>query len=98
MSAPAKTIEVDPTDEGPKVRPKRQLTEAQLAALKKGREKLAEKRKLQEEAHVKLEPVQEPEPEVSKSLQPQEQTEEAAEAAEEDEGAQPGYAPLCIIM
>lgn len=45
-----KTIEVEPSPEGPKVRPKRELTPAQLEALKRGREKLAEKRKQAKEA------------------------------------------------
>ncbi len=41
----ANVIEVDPVEEGPVlVKPKRQLTGAQLEVLKKGREKLAEKR------------------------------------------------------
>jgi hypothetical protein len=39
-----KTISVEAAAEGPRVKPKRQLTEAQLAALKKGRERLAAKR------------------------------------------------------
>ena len=88
MSAPAKTIEVDPTDEGPKVRPKRQMTEAQLAALKKGREKLAEKRKQQEQEQEQINS----ELEVSKQPQSQEQD---AEHIEDDDA---GYAPLCRIM
>ena len=44
-----RTIEVEPTDEGPRIRPKRNMSEAQLAALKRGRAKLAEKRKQQRE-------------------------------------------------
>ena len=39
-----KTVSVEAAAEGPRVKPKRQLTEAQLAALKKGRERLAAKR------------------------------------------------------
>lgn len=39
-----KTIRVEAAAEGPRVKPKRQLTEAQLAALKRGRERLAAKR------------------------------------------------------
>jgi len=38
-------VSVEPVDEGPRMRIKKPLTEAQLAALRKGREKLAEKRK-----------------------------------------------------
>jgi hypothetical protein len=44
-----KTVEVEPVDEGVRVKPKRQLTETQLAILQKGREKLAEKRKAAKE-------------------------------------------------
>ena len=44
-----KTVEVEPVDEGVRIKPKRQLNEAQLANLKKGREKLAEKRKVEKE-------------------------------------------------
>lgn len=40
-----KIVEVEAADEGPKVKPKRVLTEAQLEALKMGRAKLAEKRR-----------------------------------------------------
>jgi hypothetical protein len=48
-----KTIEVEPVDEGVRLKPKRQLTETQLANLKKGREKLAEKRKAEKEQKEK---------------------------------------------
>lgn len=48
-----KTIEVEPVDEGVRLKPKRQLTETQLANLKKGREKLAEKRKTEKEQKEK---------------------------------------------
>jgi hypothetical protein len=48
-----KTIEVEPVDEGVRVKPKKQLTETQLANLKKGREKLAEKRKAEKEQKEK---------------------------------------------
>ena len=41
-----KVIMVEAADEGPKVKAKRILTEAQLEALKLGRAKLAEKRRL----------------------------------------------------
>jgi hypothetical protein len=47
-------IEVEPTDEGPRIRPKRQMSEAQLAALKRGRAKLAEKRKHQREEALEI--------------------------------------------
>ena len=88
MSAPQKTIEVDPTEEGPKVRPKRQMTEAQLAALKKGREKLAEKRKLQDH-ETKAEPKEDVETTGST---------EKTEHVQESEEDETDYAPLCTIM
>jgi hypothetical protein len=40
-----KVVSVEPAAEGPRMRIKKPLTEAQLEALRKGREKLAEKRK-----------------------------------------------------
>jgi hypothetical protein len=46
---PIKTVEVEPVEEGVRVKPKRQMTEAQLLILQKGREKLAEKRKAAKE-------------------------------------------------
>jgi hypothetical protein len=108
MSAPQKIVDVEPTPEGPKVKAKRPMSEAQLAALKKGRDKLAEKRKQMAEAEVvetqavhadlalstngpaQKEPVDhvwenQPQPQP----QPQEQY---------DDGIEPGYAPLCVIV
>jgi hypothetical protein len=55
MSSTEKTLEVEAADEGPRIRPKRQMTEAQLAALKKGRARLAEKRKQQREEALEVE-------------------------------------------
>jgi hypothetical protein len=54
-----KCIEVEGVAEGPRVKAKRQLTDAQLENLKKGREKLAEKRRLQKLEKEKEESVQE---------------------------------------
>jgi hypothetical protein len=48
-----KCIEVEGVAEGPKVKAKRHLTETQLENLKRGREKLAEKRRLQREEKEK---------------------------------------------
>ena len=45
-----KTLLLDPVAEGPRIKPKKQLTEAQLEALKRGREKLAEKRRMVKDA------------------------------------------------
>jgi aspartate oxidase len=52
VAAPSEgtTIEVEPAPEGPKVKPKRVLTQKQLEALQKGRERLAEIRKAAKEA------------------------------------------------
>jgi hypothetical protein len=49
-----KCVEVEAVAEGPRVRAKRQMTPAQLENLRRGRERLAEKRKQQ-----KLEKIQE---------------------------------------
>jgi hypothetical protein len=46
---PPKTIDVEPAPEGPKVKPKRVLTQNQLEALRKGRERLAEIRRAAKE-------------------------------------------------
>ena len=50
MSNEGTPIQVEPAPEGPLVKPKRPMTEAQLDALKKGRAKLAEKRRQTKEA------------------------------------------------
>jgi hypothetical protein len=50
-----KTIDVEPAPEGPKVKPKRVLTPAQLEALRKGRERLAEIRKAAKDAEEEAE-------------------------------------------
>lgn len=60
-----KIVEVEAADEGPKVKAKRVLTEAQLEALKRGREKLAEKRRQlaeEKENEVNNQPVAETQP------------------------------------
>jgi len=54
-----KTISVEAAAEGPRVKPKRQLTDAQLAALKKGRERLAAKRQAAIDARTIDEPPSE---------------------------------------
>lgn len=61
-----KTLQVVPAEAGPDIQPvrqKRPMTEAQLAALKRGRQRLAEKRKAQHEEGglvSVMEPVAEP--------------------------------------
>jgi hypothetical protein len=95
-----KTVSVKAAAEGPRVKPKRQLTEAQLAALKKGRERLAAKRQEAKEeppseaaiaaaaaASVEAQQPVQPEPE----QQPQPQQEDS-----EDEHMYSGG--LCIVM
>ncbi len=96
---PVKTVEVEPVDEGVRVKPKRQLTEAQLLILQKGREKLAEKRKAakeqkeaeQKEVEQKKEVVVDP---VTESVALTEADITAVEEAEEEE---PSVVPLCTI-
>ncbi len=94
-----KIVSVEAAAEGPRVKPKRQLTEAQLAALKKGRERLAAKRQEAKEeppseaaiaaaaaASVEAQPAVQPEPQ-----QPQPQQEDS-----EDDHLYSGG--LCIVM
>jgi hypothetical protein len=99
MSVPTeKVVHVEPTDEGPKVKAKRQLTDAQLAALKLGREKLAEKRK--QSASVSPEETTIPETQSNPSHeQPKSDTENLIEEKlTEDDGTEGGYHPLCLVM
>lgn len=99
---PVKTVEVEPVDEGVRVKPKRQLTEAQLLILQKGREKLAEKRKAakeQKEAEAEeaaqkkevVDPVTD-----SVALTEADVTVEDNAVVEEVE-EEPSTVPLCII-
>lgn len=78
-----KTVLVEPAAEGPPVKAKRQLTPAQLEALKKGREKLAEKRRVAKEE------------EESKK---EETKEEEAKEEEEEIMPDASGAPFCTIM
>lgn len=106
MSAPQKTVDVEPTPEGPKVKAKRPMSEAQLAALKKGREKLAEKRKQMAEAEVAENQAVQADVALSTTGPAQkdpvdhvwENQEQKQDQDQEDEGAEPGYHPLCAIM
>jgi hypothetical protein len=59
MSNEGTPIQVEPAPEGPLVKPKRPMTEAQLDALKRGREKLAEKRRAAAEEAQAIKPVSE---------------------------------------
>jgi hypothetical protein len=89
MSSTEKTVEVEAADEGPKVKAKRHMSEAQLAALKKGREKLAEKRK-QDAATAEVTTNTDPTPVAA-----------AEETPEEGNGGNDieyQYSPLCAIM
>ena len=94
-SSAEKTIEVEAAAEGPKVKAKRQMTEAQLAALKRGREKLAEKRKQTEVATT--------EPTTTMTVDATAENQKVAENDSHDEGdggngIENGYHPLCEIM
>jgi hypothetical protein len=98
-----KTVSVEAAAEGPRVKPKRQLTEAQLAALKKGRERLAAKRQEAKEepseaaiaaaaaASVEAQPAVQPEPE-----QQQEHTQQETPDDSDDDHLYSGG--LCNVM
>ena len=95
-----KTISVEAAAEGPRVKPKRQLTEAQLAALKKGRERLAAKRQ------AALQIAEEPSEgaiaaaaEASEAQPPQEQPQVQQEEPAPDSDDEHMYSGgLCIVM
>ena len=110
MSSPAQTsqtqtgkvVEVEPADEGPRVKPKRVLTESQLEALKMGRAKLAEKRRLLAEEKGKEQKAQEQEQELKNQqvTEPQsgvekESTLEQGSVEEEEEEYPPSF---CTIV
>jgi hypothetical protein len=99
-----KMIEVEPVDEGVRLKPKRQLTEAQLANLKKGREKLAEKRKAEKEQKEKesesgsvAKYEAEAEPDSQPALKTESQTQTDPVVKEEEEDDETSYPP-CSIM
>ncbi len=92
-----KVISVQAMEEGPRIRPKRQMTEAQLEILKKGREKLAEKRRLmKEEALIQ----QQSEPQATEKIHEEresEQSEQQDQQQEPDESYEGG--PLyCTVQ
>jgi hypothetical protein len=106
MSSTEKLLEVEPADEGPRIRPKRQMTDAQLEALKRGRAKLAEKRKQQREEALEVETGSttsktEDEPSVTETRAAKEtETQTDAEATEEemtDEDMNNAYF-ACVVM
>ena len=110
MSSTEKLLEVEPADEGPRIRPKRQMTESQLEALKRGRAKLAEKRKQQREEALEVETgsttsktEDEPsatETRAAKETQTQTDAEPEPETTEEemtDEDMNNAYFP-CVVM
>lgn len=78
-----KTVLVEPAAEGPPVKAKRQLTEAQLEALKKGREKLAEKRRQAKE---------------EESKKSEQESKEESDSDEEEVLPDASGAPFCTIM
>lgn len=89
---PIKTVEVEPVEEGIRVKPKRQLTEAQLLILQKGREKLAEKRKAAKEQKEAEEAAQKKEVDVDALIEADK--DDTVEAIEEEES---NVIPLCTI-
>ena len=106
-----KTISVEAAAEGPRVKPKRQLTEAQLAALKKGRERLAAKRQEAKEelpsdaaiaaaAAASVEP--QPQPEPQSQPQPEPELDAQAQSHQQDEQQESDedypYSGPCVIM
>jgi hypothetical protein len=95
MSSTEKTVEVEAADEGPKVKAKRHMSEAQLAALKKGREKLAEKRK-QEAAAVTEGGATNTDP--ASVSAPAPAAEETPEEGNGGNDIEYQYSPLCAIM
>ena len=83
---------MEPAPEGPLVKPKRQMTEAQLEALKRGRDKLAEKRRAAaEEAQaiksVSEEPVKEDSAKYGLDTKSESDTESEADTEEAEERA-----------
>ncbi len=92
---PVKTVEVEPVDEGVRVKPKRQLTEAQLLILQKGREKLAEKRKAAKEQKEAEQKEVEQKKEVDSVIEGD--TAAVIETIEEAEEEEPSVVPLCTI-
>jgi hypothetical protein len=89
-----KVVSVQAIDEGPRIRPKRQMTEAQLEILKKGREKLAEKRRL-----MKEEALTQSEPQPQQDEKTHEETRESEENQEEtQEDSYVGGPLYCTIQ
>jgi hypothetical protein len=108
-----KTVSVEAAAEGPRVKPKRQLTEAQLAALKKGRERLAAKRQEAKEepseaaiaaaaaasveAPVEAQPAVQPEAE-QQEQQPVQPEPEQQETPDDSDDEHLYTGGLCIVM
>jgi hypothetical protein len=108
-----KTVSVEAAAEGPRVKPKRQLTEAQLAALKKGRERLAAKRQeareepseaaiaaaaaASVEAPVEAQPAVQPEAE-QQEQQPVQPEPEQQETPDDSDDEHLYTGGLCIVM
>lgn len=99
-----KTVSVEATAEGPRVKPKRQLTEAQLAALKKGRERLAAKRQEAKEEAPSDAAIAaaaaasvEPQPHAQAQPEPEPQPQPQSQPQQEDDEDYP-YSGPCVIM
>jgi hypothetical protein len=99
-----KTVSVEAAAEGPRVKPKRQLTELQLAALKKGRERLAAKRQ------AALQTAEEPSegaiaaaaaaseaqpPQEQPQVQPQDEQQQDTDSSSEEDYY---YSGPCVVM
>lgn len=96
-----RVIVLEPADAGPDVKPVRQrkpLTEAQKAALQRGRERLAERRKQMKEEHE----GSTTEPEVAATLQKEEkvaeESEESDQETEADEYDEVQSTAYCSLM
>jgi hypothetical protein len=87
-----KVIEVEPAAAGPDVKPVRQrkpLTEAQKAALQKGRERLAERRKQMKEGNEhQQEPSKEPVAEVPSSANEESDSDDSSTSSLDSDEAQ----------
>lgn len=95
-----KTISVEAAAEGPRVKPKRQLTEAQLAALKKGRERLAAKRQeaKEEPSEAAIAAAAAASVEAQQPVQPEQQPQQQQEVLDDSEDEHLYTGGLCIIM
>lgn len=88
---------MEPAPEGPLVKPKRQMTEAQLEALKRGRAKLAEKRRQTKEAEA-TEAESNPKDEETTYGLDQESDSESESESEQDAQEEAESQAYCSVM